>query len=1412
MRRLCLWMAWAAWGTLATAAAADVAQLPLRDTAEGKLFGPERFAVRLDPQTGWAGDVLCDGRCLVAAAGTRQVFDIRQDDIWITGGGAAIEGLEVERISADSICSRIKVGDWQLEAYVQLFPDQRMLRRWFEITWQGAAATKIKGFWFQGGQLPLAEGGSYFCPGHYPPKRTAAHELVADRRGHQGRSPYPVLADRGDGWSAIWLTDESPDYADRGSAGVVEGEAAIRVTQSFNMLGHARPDVAQRVGDSWLWLQANDAEVALRRLPEWFRLVRQVPPADRPDWLQRVILYSFHPGGTIGSQCQDLGGFRAATELLTHIRQLGCNAIWLMPLEDKSIYWPRDYYRFQDGLGTPKDYRALTARAHALGMRVWQDCVPHGGSNEFPRAKEHPEWLAQNEDGSTLHYWCFDFNWPTWIDSMREVVSFYTREYGLDGFRIDACGGSKIPNWNPEIPYARASHAQAQGGLAMQRALRQAVKSIRPDGANLAEVGASIHGTVSDSTYDFSLCYEVLHDFRKVPAAVFVPRLRRWLHEQQCAEVPDLVRMRHLESHDSLRSGWWYGAGPQRALLALISWIHGIPMLYHEMEDGHFDVVRQIFHVRSHVPELNGGTADYLSVAAPQAVFACLRTGVLPGEETPAWHADYAWDKTSATPERASIVLVNLGSRRVDGAVSLPWQCLPTSLREARTARDLLSNETLAVGRDGPQCELAVSLPPFGYTVLRFESEALPELAPSELPQAASAGSPPAATSSTDLELQASAGSWRIDPQTGLASAWQNAGRTRTGTLDLALPPELADAAADAVCRTAEDGVAVTKRFGSRTLELHYSVTADGKLQVRAAWTGGVPNAAALVVDLPQASRWQAQAAEGRFASPFRVRHPQCDGVLGSIYRLPQGTAIAWDSRLHPFGLSRQSAWVGAVSAAGEQTAFGFDPEQLPAYVQLLDRAGDSHGLKVLMAWQTGEDGVSWGGEELRFEWAARAPDATQGDGSGDERVRLVGGGWEFENAHYRARVARTGALTGLWRRQAGGWQTVLHHGGAYTDKGFGGDIRYAQENDVEASVRLERRGSDIRFSVRGQMRGFQRFDKMARPVAFYSVYSWGDGPAFRYACAVKPEGAATTDDAFLSLLLRTGGVQRVVLADGDGEFLTGERGTGSGRFAQLAQCDDPQRLPTDIRLFDAHGLTLRLGAMSWFGAPPRNVFLHGDDLHCAWLDGKPDNLAIGQWCGVSCSLACEDTAMAADAPLPLLDEGRRELFHNGDFETSAATNAVLVSSGRRLLLGRGRQDAWSLPPGAAYVVEDGSRCVTIEGESQSYRLIRQPLPVPLLKPGSRWRLSARMKGLGVERGDIDWKTACLRWAVSVGGQTTYATTSLPWGDSPWQTCEVLLTMPESTDQVVIEAGLNGNTGRVWIDDVRIERAESPGR
>jgi hypothetical protein len=658
------------------------------------------------------------------------------------------------------------------------------------------------------------------------------------------------------------------------------------------------------------------------------------------------------------------------------------------------------------------------------------------------------------------------------------------------------------------------------------------------------------------------------------------------------------------------------------------------------------------------------------------------------------------------------------------------------------------------------------------------------------------------------VQLKTDAGTLLIDPDTGLASAWQSDGRVMAAAMDLALPAELVKADAKTVYQEMTDGVVATRRFGSHALKLGYSRSGDGGVEVRALWQGGVPEGVAVVLDVPHAVTWQAQTAEGLFTSPFRVRHPGCDGVIGSIYRLPQGTAVTWDSRLHPFGLSRDRAWAGAMSAEGRQAFFGFDPKCLPACVQLLDRVGESHGMKVLMAWRSTENGVIAGGDELRFRLATAAPDESRKGSTGDERLRLIGGGWEFENSHLRARIARTGALTGLWRKEAEGWRQVLRHGSMYTDKGFGGGTRYAQENDVEATVRIERHGPDLRLSACGAMRGFGRFEKMAHPVHFYSAYTFGDGPTFRYACAVKPEVVSNAKYAFLSLLLRTEGVRSVTFADADGVFLTSQRVDGTGRFAQTAKCATPPRLPSNIRLLDAEGVTLRLGDVKWFGAKPDNVFVHGDDLHLAWMDGKPENRGVGQWNGLTCSVACGDTMNEGNGTLPLVFDRRDELLRDGGFETSDPSHMILLSSGRSLPWGGSGHSAWSLPPGAEYAVADGSRCVLVDGDGQSYRLIRQALPVHALAPGSKWRLSARMKGSGIQRADISWKTACLRWAVSAGGRTTYHSSSLPWGDSEWQTVEVPLIVPENVEAITVEAGMNGNKGRVWIDDMRVEKKE----
>ena len=660
------------WTALVQAAPASAAP-----QLKGDRFGNDQLAVRFEASTGWPIEVWVDGRKALEETRGDLRFDIQEDKGWASHRRDARVPQGVTQIDETTCRSRILAGPWQVDAYVRLLPKARAVRRWYVLEWRDDKPGKLRYFWTKTGQLACPDGkGGYSVPVRYPRIDVAATAFQEGRKDYSWQSPSPVLADDGRGHTVTWAIDELVDYADGGTCEVHQHAGACSVTAAFKCKGHVRKGQPQKIGDAWTVFGAGDRETALRNLPAWFRLVGQVPPPNRPAWLHHLVLYSLHPGGTIGSDCRDWGGFSAATAYLPKIREMGCNAVWLMPLEDVSIYCPRDYYKLQAGIGTPDDYKLFTKTARGLGMHVWQDCVPHGGRSEFPRAKAHPEWLAYNEDGTTLDYWCFDFNWPTWIDYMAKVVSFYTREYNLDGFRIDAVCGSHIPNWNPDIPYGRASFAQSQGGLAMQRALRKAVKDVNPDGANLAEAGDSIHGATSDAVYDFSLCYGILHNFFRTPPEMVVPRLSRWLHEQQLAEIPGQIRMRHLESHDALRAGLWYGNAAQRALMALIAWIPGIPLVYQEMEDGNFDAFREIFAIRAAYSELTTGSADYLSARAPAGVFACIRRGA----------------------KATSVPVINFNGARVKGVVTLP----------ADVAREPVS----------------IDLPAFGYTVLRFGDKA----------------------------------------------------------------------------------------------------------------------------------------------------------------------------------------------------------------------------------------------------------------------------------------------------------------------------------------------------------------------------------------------------------------------------------------------------------------------------------------------------------------------------------------------------------------------------------------------------------------------------------------------------------------------------------------------------------------
>ena len=585
-------------------------------------------------KNGWPVSISRNGTAVLARSPRVLNYEIQEDTNWVSKVKTPHYAGPVERVGAGLFRGRIFHGSWRIDANVELRPADDAVRMWYEIEWLDPVPGKIRSFRVQGMRFDCGKEGGFSMPGEMPGLDVSARDFKDGTMYHSWRNPYLGFADNGRGVSVTWAVNTLVPYADNAVNRLrLDAEGGVTAEYAFKTCGHVRKGQPQKIGDAWIVFGKGTREDALRGLHRWFRLVRQVPPADRPDWLKDMILYSLHPGGTIGSGCKDWGGFPRATERLPDIAALGCNSVWLLPLENRRIYWPDDYYRLQDGIGTPDDYKAFTAKAHTLGMKVWQDCVPHGGSDSFLRAKQHPEWLVRTEKGESLNYWCFDFLHPGWIDYMAKVVAFYTRTYALDGFRIDAVSGSKIPSWAEDIPYARASLSVSQGGFAMQRALRAAVKGVRQDSANLAEVGENQFGAVSDAIYDFSLG-SLFSRFRDEDVHVLVPRLSRWLHEQHYASIPDLVRMRYLENHDQMRIALWLGSAASEACQAFISFIPGIPLVYQEQEDGHVFAYRRIFDLRRRVPELRRGTPDYLAASAPPGVWTGLLKG--PGEVVPA--------------------------------------------------------------------------------------------------------------------------------------------------------------------------------------------------------------------------------------------------------------------------------------------------------------------------------------------------------------------------------------------------------------------------------------------------------------------------------------------------------------------------------------------------------------------------------------------------------------------------------------------------------------------------------------------------------------------------------------------------------------------------------------------------------
>ncbi|MCX6135806.1 MAG: alpha-amylase family glycosyl hydrolase [Ignavibacteriales bacterium] len=302
------------------------------------------------------------------------------------------------------------------------------------------------------------------------------------------------------------------------------------------------------------------------------------PARPSQDWVSDAVLYevylrSFSKGGTFGE----------LERRLPELKDLGVTVLWLMPIHPTgelnrkgtlgSPYAVQDYYKVNPEFGTLDDFKSLVAAAHSQGMKIIIVLVANHTSWDSRLMMEHPEWFTTNADGAIVSP---NADWTDVADlnydrhelrkHMIEMMKYWVRDIGIDGFRCDVAEMVPTDFWN------RA---------------RKELDKIKPIMMLSEGTLPEHHAEAFDMTYSWTL-YDVLAKVigGSTPVKVFDDILTTESYQFPKGSL----RMRFNTNHD--KNAWDSPAvlkfSPQGAkMTALLTFTYpGVPLLYNGEEVG----------------------------------------------------------------------------------------------------------------------------------------------------------------------------------------------------------------------------------------------------------------------------------------------------------------------------------------------------------------------------------------------------------------------------------------------------------------------------------------------------------------------------------------------------------------------------------------------------------------------------------------------------------------------------------------------------------------------------------------------------------------------------------------------------------------------------------------------------------
>ena len=356
-----------------------------------------------------------------------------------------------------------------------------------------------------------------------------------------------------------------------------------------------------------------------------------------PEWSKNAVIYEvnvrqFTPEGT----------FKAFSEHLPRLNELGVDILWFMPITPigelnrkgslGSYYSVKDYRGINPEFGTMEDFKDIVNKAHGLGMYVILDWVANHTAWDNYLVEQQPEWFSRDDEDNLIS----PFDWsdvvqlnydvPELRDYMIDAMKFWVTEANVDGFRCDVAELVPTDFWNKA------------------RTELDAVKPV----FMLAEAEVPEH---HEDAFDMSYAWEFHHIMNQIGNAEKDVRAIKKYLEKEKRFPAEAYRMHFITNHDE--NSWAateferYGDGVE-AMAVLTYTIPGMPLIYTGQEAGmekmleffekdevdwselkYTEFYMTLNQMKKGNPALwngsNGGAINLINNSKPKSVFSFLR-------------------------------------------------------------------------------------------------------------------------------------------------------------------------------------------------------------------------------------------------------------------------------------------------------------------------------------------------------------------------------------------------------------------------------------------------------------------------------------------------------------------------------------------------------------------------------------------------------------------------------------------------------------------------------------------------------------------------------------------------------------------------------------------------------------------